>query len=371
MKIRFESSAAHHQNLTGVGRYTKRLIESVRNLEGIKVHESQFDFRGRHLPPEANVERINFPQKIYAKLNYYGVAQPFDLTLPPVDVTVFPNYALWPTIKSKKRVVTIHDLSFLRFPEVVEEKNLKYLHKIVPRAVHKSDLILTVSQAVKDELVAEYHIDSGKVFVTPIPPTSEYFQPSNLNVTEKYKIPTINYILYLGTVEPRKNIGVLVDAYISLPKKIKESHSLVITGGIGWKSGAIKERLVELQKAGENIVTTGFLDQNDIAATYQQASVYVLPSLYEGFGMMLLEAMAAKTPTIASDIPVLREVGGEATLYFPPDDAELLASHIMTTLNDQDSTKNRVEKGIKNLEKYSWIDIAQRLQQRFEKLLED
>ena len=369
MKIRIESSPANGNNRTGVGYYTRRLIDNLRELNSITVQESQFNFLGRQVKDSSGIESINFPQKVYAKLNYLGVAPPFDLTLARTDVTIFPNYALWPTIRSKKQVATIHDLSFLKYPEVVEEKNLRYLQKIVPRSVKKADLILTVSETVKHELAEYYGLSSDKIHVTPIPPTDAYFNPSDRPVHETYKIPTKGYILFASTIEPRKNLSALLDAYTQLPEAIRNKYSLVIAGGMGWKSDEIKQRLEQLQKTYPNIISTGYYDQRDAAALFQKASVYVMPSLYEGFGMPLLEAMAGKTPTIASDIPVLREVCGEASLFFAPDDPKALTQHLVNVLTDKNISQDLVVKGVKNLERYSWHEVAQNLVKKLEEIL--
>lgn len=369
MKVRIESSASHSHKKTGVGYYAKRLTYALRQTECTDVVESQFNFRGRQLPNGSSVESINFPQKIYAKLDYFNLAFPFDISLKPADVTIFPNYALWPCVRTRKRAVTIHDLSFLKYPEVVETKNLAYLQKIVPRAVKQSDLILTPSETVKQDLVFQYGVAAEKVHVTHIPPTEEYFKTSDRPVRDIYKIPTKGYILFASTIEPRKNLDVVLEAYTRLPEELREKYSLVIAGGMGWKSEETREKLTKLQATYPNIVTTGYYDQADAAALYQQASVFVMPSHYEGFGMPLLEAMASRTPTIASDIPVFHEVCGEASLFFAPEDATALATHLTTVLNDQEVCDELVTKGNVNLERFSWDIVASELVKRLEVML--
>jgi len=361
MDIRIESSSASGLRPTGVGYYTKRLIESLELQVNVSIRKSQFDFLGRQLQGEKNIERVNFPQKIYAKLDYFGVAPPFDLTLPSVDVTIFPNYALWSTIRTKKRIVTVHDLSFLYFPEVVESKNLTYLRKVVPRSVEKADLVLTVSDTIKGELVDKFSLSPDKIHVTPIPPSEDYYLPSDRRVRDIYGIPTKEYILFASTVEPRKNLQVVLDAYSLLPAEIQQKYSLVVAGGMGWKSDAIKAKLETMQQEYPHIITTGYYDQQDAAALFQQASVFVMPSLYEGFGMPLLEAMAGETPTIASDIPVFREVCGDASLFFNPENPNDLASTITRCLTDKKLSDGLIVKGTKNLKRYSWESVAKNL----------
>ena len=320
---------------------------------------------GRQLSDSSGVETINFPQKIYAKLDYFRLAFPFDLTLKRTDITIFPNYALWPTIKSKKRVVTIHDLSFLKFPEVVEVKNLTYLKRVVPHAVRKADLVLTVSHTMKQELVDAYGIPESKIHVTPIPPAEAHLSPSSLNVHQKYSIPTKGYILFASIIEPRKNLDVLLDAYSLLPKNIQESYSLVVAGGMGWNSDDIEQKLTKMQKQYATIVRTGYYDNlTDAPALYQNASVFVMPSLYEGFGMPVLEAMAGKTPVIASDIPVLREVGGDASLHFPTNDPGALAKQLERILTDKAFAKKQVVLGTENLKRFSWQQVAKDLYEK-------
>lgn len=369
MEIRIESSSSYGNKKTGVGYYTSRLTESLSNIQRVEVSESQFDFLGRQLPQNIGVEKINFPQKLYAKLDYFGVAPPFDLTLPPTDVTIFPNYALWPTVRSKLQVVTVHDLTYEKYPDVVEEKNLAYLRKIVPRSVSRADLILTVSESVKNDIVDKFGIDEQKVHVTPIPPTNEYFVDSDRPVRSTYGIPTKEYILFASTIEPRKNLDILLDAYASLPAELQNKLSLVVAGGRGWKSDKVHEKLISLQKEYPNIVTTGYYDQHDAPALFQQASIFVMPSLYEGFGMPLLEAMASQTPTIASDIPVFREVCGDASLFFDPKDHLALAGHISLVINDSKLSESLVSKGTNNLARYTWDSVSRNLIKKFEEML--
>ena len=373
MKIRVEASSTSHAKPTGVGLYTKRLVEALVRQKKADLFVSHFNFLGRQHKPDVegsyHLETISFPERVYAKLHFYGIAPPIDLFRPKVDYTFFPNYVLWPTMRSRKTIVTVHDLSFVKFPEVVEVKNLAYLHKVVAPSVRKASVVLTVSETMKSEIVEHFHIPASKILVTHIPPSGIFYETSSLDVYSLYNIPTKKYMMFASTIEPRKNLSVLLRAYEKLPARLQKEYSLVIAGGLGWQSEDIAEDIKRLQKRYPNVVLTGHFSQTQAVALYQNASIFIMPSLYEGFGMPVLEAMITNTPVIASDIPVLREVCGDAGLFFPVHDETMLAHQIENLAGDVKLQKSLVKLGHKNLERFNWDSIAANLLLELEKRL--
>lgn len=362
MKIRVEYGSAASKHPTGVGYYTRNLTEALARQKNSEVSVVYFDFLKKLSPqlPSSiqNITAINFPQRVYAKLHKFGMAVPFDILLPKTDITFYPNYALWPTTQSTLRVVTIHDLTYLLFPEMVENKNLAYLRAVVPRSISDADVIVVSAETVKHEIEALFSTRKP-IVVVPIPPASHYFSSSDRSVHKTYSIPTEKYILFASTIEPRKNLDVLLDAYQLLPRQVRDEMSLVIAGGSGWKSEGTQNRINTLHARGMNIVQTGYFVHEDAPALYQKATMLVMPSHYEGFGMPIVEAMASKVPVIASDIPVLKEVGGDACLYFQQNNPESLAAQIGSLVHSPKLRHELKDKGSTHIKPLTWDSVAE------------
>lgn len=376
MKIRLEVSSVASKYRSGVSHYTRLLAEALSVTKGVSTYIHYFDFLDRQPDPElinapSKTESNKLiPLKVYAKAQSFNFAPPFDPHLSKVDLTIFPNFATWPSVKSGLVATAIHDLTYLYFPEVVEEKNLAHLRRVVPRSIKKADFIITVSESVKSELVKEFNLDPEKCVVTPIPPDETFFhihsQEEKKTVKQKYGIdPTKKYIYFIGNLEPRKNLKTLVEAYQLLPKEVKDKYSLILAGGKGWKTESTQQAIDKAINQGDDITHIGFVDQEDSPALFQGASLFVMPSLYEGFGMPVLEAMAGGTPVVASDIPVLKEVGATYATYANPDSPESFTEAIASALS---SPKPSLETLQKNVRRYSWEDNVQKIIQKTKEL---
>ena len=373
MKIRVEVSSLASKNLSGVANYTKLLTESLNNSPNTDTYASYFNFLNRQPIPQITIkksleENKSIPLRIYAKLQSYGLSLPFDTFLPNVDLTIFPNFAIWPTIRSKYRSTVIHDLTYLYFPELVESKNLAHLKRVVPRAIKKSDFIITVSESVKAELVKEFNLPPEKCVVTTIPPSANFYQKNTNEIHKKYNIHTKKFIFFIGTLEPRKDLPTLIEAYCKLPIGLKKEYSLIIAGGKGWKTEKSRQALESAQNAGENIINVGFIDHIDTSAFYQNASIFVMPSLYEGFGMPVLESMASGCPVIVSDIPVLREAAGSAALFAKAGDSDSFSYNIQKLLCDTSLQKELIKKGKSQLNNFSWDKNVKKILDQINKL---
>lgn len=359
MNIRLEISNLATNSISGVGNYTRLLGEALDANLNAPLQTSYFDFLNRQPIPAINLRQSPhknslIPLRVYAKLQSYNIAPPFDFVLPAVDLTIFPNFATWPTTRSRLRATVIHDLTYLRYPEVVEAKNLEHLRRVVPRSVQQADFIITVSETVKQELVEEFGLDPARCVVTTIPPDATYSVPNHNEIHQKYNIPTKEFIFFIGNLEPRKDLPTLIVAYRQLPAELKRRYSLVLAGGKGWKTEASEQAIAEAKASGEQIVHVGYIDQADASAFHQQASLFVMSSLYEGFGMPILEALTSGTAVVASDITVLREAGGNAALYAAPHDANDFAQKITTILTDASIHSQLLAAIPAHLANFSW-----------------
>ena len=366
MNIRIEASSLTAKNISGVGYFTKRLAEALSDQPDTKVSAFSFNFLGRQRTPplkssiQQEVTRY-FPLRVYAKMQSHKLALSFDTLLKPVDLTIFTNYARLPSVKSRFTATTIHDLTYLKYPELMEKDNLPHLTRVVEKAIKTSDIILTVSEAVKKEIVDHFKIPEQKVLTLPLPPDEAFLVKNTAEVHQKYNIPTKNYIFFISTIEPRKNVPFLIDAYSKLPKEITDKYSLVLSGGMGWKSEQSINAITKARVQGLNVVHTGYIDEADKSALYQQASLFVFPSIYEGFGMPILEAAASKVPIITSDIPVLREAAGKGALYFKLNDINSLTTAMTDVLTKKELSEQLVIEASIHLASFSWKQNAQKI----------
>ena len=361
MKVRVEVSSLATTHQSGVAQYTQMLTKAFANRQDITVFGHYFNFLNRQPNPELDpirvIPEINklVPLRIYAKMQSYNFAPSFDAVLPRVDLTIFPNFATWPTTKSRLRATTIHDLTYIRYPELVEEANLAHLKRVVPRSIKSADFIITVSETVRKELIDEFNLDPNRCIVTPVPPDDMFRKKLNTNdlndVRNKYGIGSKKYIFFIGNFEPRKNLAALVKAYRGLPQDIKDTYQLILAGGKGWKSDEAQTAVDEAITAGESVRHIGYIDSADRPALYQAASLFAFPSLYEGFGIPVLEAMLSDCPVIASDIPVLHEAGGTAAMYVDTTNSQAFTVALEQALSNYPYSISDMQQ---NVARFSW-----------------
>lgn len=345
----------------GIGRYSKEIYAKLKDTT-ILTYSDVDDFGYK-------VERLPIPRKLYYLIYKKIWRMPVDKFLKSKpDIMIYPNFVMLPLVKSAKSVVVIHDLAYLKTPEFVSDKNKKYLSKFVPESIRNSDFVIAVSNTTKEELLAEFDLPEDKVFVAPNCVDQKVFSrvtdASIKNVRKKYKI-TDDYFLFVGTIEPRKNILGLLQAYEMLGK---DSPPLVLAGGEGWKNEDIHKKIDQLKATGFNIIVTGFVTDEDLPSLYSGASMLVLPSHFEGFGIPILEAQASGTPVITSDINPMKEVAGEAALLIDQNDPDDIADKMALLYGDPKLQTQLIKKGYKNVSRYSWDKSAKVFQDVIERL---
>lgn len=368
--VLFDANPIAQSGKSGVGYYTYRLIDALaRNYpDELKLVGHYYDFLGR----KGNPELPQYPNLSYRTTKlvpgkvFNGLRRKLHIETPLEllarargDVLLFPNFALSPSLYGKPRIGAIHDLYYLDRPDHIQAKNLDFLRQYVPKTAKQADLILTVSHFSKQTLVKEFAVDPDKVLVTHVPPHPQppMAKTEAQKVLAKMKV-TKKFILAVGTLEPRKNFTQLIAAYGLLPEKLRDEYSLIIVGGGGWSNMDLLEAADNAQEQGLDVIMPGYVTEEQKAALYASAEAVVVPSLYEGFGMQLLEAMEVSAPVIASDIPVFREVAGDAALYVDPLNAQSIADGMAKVLTDAKLHKQLATKGLKRLTTYSWDAIA-------------
>ena len=265
-------------------------------------------------------------------------------------------------------VCNLYDLSFISCPDLVSD-DLKNLMKanMAPNLM-RAGRVMVNTEFIKNEAMHFLKIPEEKIDVIPLAPTFlSYMSGESLSDSECVrKFTETNYVLYVGTVEPRKNLKTLIRAFSDVRKTY--DLSLIIAGRLGW----LYDDVLSLpQESGlkEDVIFTQYVDEQTLRCLYSHASVFVYPSLYEGFGLPPLEAMVCRVPVIVSDIPSLTEVSGDAAMTFNPRDHEELADKMNRVLSSETLKSELVEKGLKKASEYSWEKAAAMTIRSYEKAL--
>jgi len=362
--ILFDANPIVNGNKSGIGYYGYRLLDALAENypNDVIIRAHYFNFLGRKqnldLPKHTNIVYVQsriIPGKVLNLARKIGFQFPLELFFKSRgDVALFTNYVSLPSITKVSTMVAIHDLCYEDIPDYVSYKNRLFLQKFVPKSVRSAKKIITISESTKRAIIKHYKVSASNIIITPIPPSSdEKIRPTRPSLVGKKK-----FILFVGTIEPRKNVGQLVTAYTQLPDEIKNTYSLVLAGGIGWDVDETINSIKSLQERGENIIITNYVTDGEKKWLYQNADLFVLPSHYEGFGMPILEAMTHNIPTIVSDIPVFHEVSGPASLYFNKDDPASISKTIVDVLGSKSVQKNLISLGNSRVATYNWKDVA-------------
>ena len=332
--------------MTGVGNYIRNLVLGLAQVDKHNAYvlypyfdtcfPKRYKELARFLPNQSNftLHGIN-KNELLVKLLWCKLKLPKEAQLAPVEVTHSTNIA-GPRMKKSKLVVTVHDCSFLREPAWHKAGNLEYSTRALNQAVEQAELIITPSRYSADELVAFHPQTKDRVRVAAeavhesFAPPAPGFDPRVIKAKYSLDRP---YLLYVGTLEPRKNLVGLIRAYHRLLLEGDCPCDLVLAGGKGWKAEPILEAIEDPRGAGR-VRWLGYVPGEDLAPLYQAAHAAIYPSLYEGFGLPVLEAMSCGTPALTSPLTSLPEVGGDAVLYADPQDEEELASAMLRIMND-------------------------------------
>ena len=343
-----------YEPLTGVGWYLYHLLHEIAKRDGVelwlfgdarvtdegpRLHAGVpanarlcwFDFRGH------SKSRLLRPLTAAAYVVWMKLVNP--------DVMFGANYFLPRLLGAiaRRRVITIHDLTYKRFPELLQKETLQNLEHHMKREIAHADAVICVSESTRRDVLHFYEADPRRIVAIR----------SGLTVhtgTTPVDLPP-RYVLFVSTIEPRKNLPVLLDAF----QQIDYDGALVVVGKVGWKSESIAPRLRE-----RNVIHLDYLDPARLAYVYEHAELFVFPSIYEGFGFPLAEAMAHGVPAIAARSSSLPEIGGDAALYFAPHDTRELAQLMQRVLDDAALREELVARGRKRAAELRWETAASR-----------
>ncbi|MBC7333755.1 MAG: glycosyltransferase family 4 protein [Actinobacteria bacterium] len=391
------STLLNHGHDIGAGRYIYNLLKGLFELEtkensnnittqnkfqnklneGNKSKKDTFILTARYTTDDYTpiltslIERYS---EAKIKLRLYRVT-PKKLNLwnrfgfPPIEFRGFkadllhcPDFLIPPTL-NKNIILTIHDLAFIRFPQFNFDWFIKKYTKEVKKNALRAKKIIAVSNSTKNDIISFFGIEPGKIEVI-YEAVDEVFKKLEQNEIRKEILGKYNikgkYILSVGTIEPRKNFPTLIKAFNLVKEKVKEKIKdlkLVIAGRTGWKSEATYEER-EKSPYKEDILFIGRVSDEDLCQLYNQAELFVYPSIFEGFGLPPLEAMRCGLPVIASDCPSLKEVVGDAGILISSNDFEAISENVIKLLLDNNLREKLKEKSLSQAKKFSWEKTA-------------
>jgi glycosyltransferase involved in cell wall biosynthesis len=282
-----------------------------------------------------------------------------------------PDFVLPPVAGDIPTLLTVHDLSFLHFPQTFPPRLVSYLNSVVPWSVSRASHILADSLSTKKDLQEQWSVPDEKITVLYSGVSNDYVPVTNTGVLKDvrriYGLEDTPYILSVGTVQPRKNYQMLIRAFVSVAEQFP--HNLVIAGGKGWLDD---DMMAEAQRHGiaHRVKFLGFVADQHLPALYSDASLFAFPTLYEGFGLPVLEAMACGVPAIISNSSSLPEVGGEAAMMLSPDSPAAWSEGIRTVLADPQRASDMIDKGFIQAGRFTWHKAAQDLLAIYASLLD-
>ncbi len=275
-----------------------------------------------------------------------------------IDVYHDPNFI--PFRFEGPTVITIHDLSVLTLPHMHPKDRVKAIGGRLQWAVEEADAIITVSEFVREEVTEILGVPADKVTAIHNG-VDTVFQPKDASQTDaslsRFGLRHEGYVLAVGTLEPRKNLARLCRAYRALPEAVRQEYPLVLAGMKGWGDADFARDLAALEKEG-SLVTPGYLPSDDLRNLYAGAALFVYPSVYEGFGLPVAEAMASGTPVITSNVSSLPEVAGDAACLVDPLDIDDIASALDRLLTDDAMRQRLAKAGLERARQFTWDATA-------------
>lgn len=363
----------------GIGRYTRELIQALARSDATTPYRL-FSARppavtpvANPLPQAANMRHRPAPldERWLYRLWYRArLPLPVQWVTGRIDLFHSPDFVLPPVAGRIPTLLTVHDLSFIRYPDVYPEALVRYLNRVVPWSVRRATHIVADSAETQRDLTALWGVPEEKISVLYAGVGAEFQPVTNRRtltaVREKYGLGDKPYLLSVGTVQPRKNYQMLIRAYAAVATNWP--HRLAIAGGKGWLYDAILEEIAA-QGLQERVLMLGFVDDADLPALYSDAALFLFPSLYEGFGLPVLEAMACGAPCIVSDASCLPEVVGDAGVLLSPHDEAGWARAIHRLLLDAPQRARLVGRGALQAHRFTWTEAARTLRALYERLL--
>lgn len=387
--------------ITGIGKYTQYLIKAL-NSSQKKQKLRLIDFSFLYL----NAKKPNgfkdycfyfcpyMAGRVFYKLERMGIDIPYQLFFPffsKKNIWIFPNFKVPKIFFNKNIMVVIYDLGYIFCPDVVFSNEREFFNKKVPYSINRSQTVITISHRVKNEIVSIFGIKEEKIIVAECGVDHSVYYPriASNDIKNKYNLPD-RYIHYHGTLEPRKNIINILKGYEALDLKYRNRFGLVLSGGKGWYDEEIRATIGRMQNDGLNIIITSYVEEEDLPYIYSMSDLFIFPSLYEGFGMPIVEAMACGKAVITSNCSSMPEVVGAtkvnklckdillpdyecglngAAYLVRPNEYKDISKAIEAVLGDDKLRNKMIQLSISRASHYSWERGMESLVQRVSKMV--
>lgn len=378
MQYRIGIDARHiYRQRAGIGQYTYNLVKHCARLEknasfylyvDTKAHET-FEI------PNIKIQRLGNDSSRFGRLQ--KLYSPFwmNFVLPKylhkqIDVFHSPNYLLPPSTFCKS-IVTVHDLIFLKYPETYDFLYPKYLKLLVPKSLQRADKIIAVSETTRNDLLEWLKIKEEKICVIYNGIGNEFLPIYDKTLLENKRqqmnLPE-DFLLYVGTIELRKNLGVLLDAFRKLKKQHQIPHKLVLVGkkGQGWQE---IRNLPSKLGIESDVIFRGYVCLDDLVYLYNLSDVFIYPSIYEGFGIPVFEAMACGTPVVASNTSSIAEIAKGCAFLVDSASSEDFIRGVAVLLSNKEKRQDLITSGINRAKTLTWDNSAKKVLQLYRELV--
>lgn len=357
---------------TGIGNYTRHIAQAARNCD--------FDFettffygyfsrnlRSRQFPGQPKLidgimhlaKKGTLLRRICKKGIALGNRACNFIRNRVFDCYFEPNFLLMPNLHARRNIITVHDFSCFLFPQWHPAERVRQMEKNFWGCMERADKIITVSYSIQRQAVEKFGIAADRLAVIPNGVDHSLFRPQSpaekFRLRQKYDLPS-DFALFVGTVEPRKNLHNLLVAYGALPEALKKHFPLIIVGYEGWNNDNIMRLL---RKQAEYVRFLGYVPEGDLPPLYGCATFFVYPSFYEGFGLPILEAMACGCPVLSSNDTALLELSGDAAHILQPHDVDDIKLALREMMEDGEKRAQLAAKGLARASLYHWQRSAQ------------
>jgi len=367
MKIGIDAREFQAGRMTGIARYLWHFLRYTTTSDS--PHEYVlFCNQWTHVPFDyPKLKKVIINEKI--TLIWDQLLLPLRMAREKIDVFLTPYFKV-PLFLSSNVVLIINDLIPLFFPEEFGLFKRVYFRLMCQMAVRRAARIVTISENSRDDIVKLFNVPADKIGIVHLA-AEQRFRPTDIGIEEirkKYTLPQ-KFILYVGNLSPHKNIHVLLKAYAALPLNLREQYKLVLGTPKSDKYLTHIKKIIEGMELTRDVVFTGFIEDEDLPTVYHMSSLFAFPSLYEGFGLPPLEAMACGCPVVSSNTSSLTEVLGDAALFFNPHDVGEISSAIGQMLEDKDLQIKFRQKGLQRAKLFSIEKMGNKMLDVFESVL--
>jgi glycosyltransferase involved in cell wall biosynthesis len=378
VRIAIDYSAAVNQR-AGVGRLVRNQVLALAEFDQVNDYRLVYARPNRDSRPQFPRAR-NFARRevgvrerwLTIMWHRVNVPLPADWLSGPVDVYHSPDFVL-PPLRHARGILTVHDLAFLMRPECADDRLRAYLEVVVPRSVRRADFIIADSENTRNDLVVLLGVQPSSVAVVPGGVEERFTPVTDAELLRRARhqlgVGDAPFVLAIGVIEPRKNLNRLMDAFGALKERgvVPANLKLVLAGGRGWLFDGIFDHHAA-SAVRDDILLPGFVPDELLPAIYSAAEVLAFPSLYEGFGLPILEAMACGTPVVASRASCLPEVAEGAALMIDPTNVDGLSTSLELVLTDSALRSRLIEQGHARASQYTWRAAAEQLLEVYQRV---